>query len=111
MSSSKPAARPASEGPQDVDVLKKRFETLSRQKTIAETNLANAQRSLDDLKRKARADYGTDDLEQLKVRLSQMQQENTGKRADYQQALDKIEADLKALEQHAQEPPAGGEAR
>ncbi len=108
MSGIRPTARP--EGPQDIEVLKKRFDALSKQKTIAETNLANAQKNLDDLKRKAQVDYDTDDLEQLKTRLAQMQQENTSKQAEYQQTLEKIEADLRALEQRGQEP-SEGEAR
>lgn len=107
MNSNNPVTRPGPDSSQDIEILKKRYDALSRQKTIAETNLANAQKNLDDLQRKARETYGTDDLAQLQAKLAQLQQENTSKRADYQQALDKIEQDLKTLEQSAQQPPTG----
>src|SRR5579864_6930015 len=84
---------------QDIETLKRRYENLSREKTRAETNLDHARAQLDQLKKRARESYGTDDLEQLKAELAQMKEENERKRAKYQQDLQKIEDDLRKIEQ------------
>lgn len=111
MSSGKQPAQAASDVPQDIEALKSRYEKLKTRKTVAETNLANAQRQLEDLRKKARDTYDTDDLEQLRAKLAAMERENTQRRADYQESLNRIEADLKALEtKYQQDAPQDGAA-
>jgi hypothetical protein len=84
--------------PEDISILKKRYEKLNRDRTVAETNLENAKVNLNQLREKARDEYGTDDLETLRTRLEQMKLENEQKRSEYQKSLDQIELDLQAVE-------------
>jgi septal ring factor EnvC (AmiA/AmiB activator) len=84
--------------PEDINILKKRYEKLNRDRTVAETNLENAKTNLNALKQKAREEYGTDDVETLRAKLEQMKEENERKRSEYQKSLDQIEQDLQAVE-------------
>jgi len=79
---------------QTIEELSTRYENLNRQKIQAGTNLENAQSQLDKLKEKAKQDYGTDDLDELKKILEEMRRKNEEDRSNYQSSLDKIEADL-----------------
>ena len=83
---------------QTIEQLTERYQGLNKRKIQAETNLKNAQKQLDDLRKQAKKDYGTDDLEDLKKKLDAMKQDNEAKRAKYQDDLNKIEADLAAVE-------------
>ncbi len=83
----------------DIEALKREHARLDREKTTAEANLRNANEQLDLLKAEAREKYGTEDLEALKVKLKQMQDENERKRADYQKHLESINAELAAVEE------------
>src|SRR6185437_6200200 len=95
---------PASEPkPQSIDDLRKRYEELNRTKITAEANHKNAQKQLDDLKASAKAQWNTDDLDELRARLKQMEDENERKRREYQEQLDRIEADLKRVDQEFNE--------
>ncbi len=84
---------------QNIDELKKRYESLHKKKIQAEANLDNAGKQLEELKEQARKEYGTDDISALKEKLAQMQAENENRRAEYQKRLDRIEADLAAVEE------------
>lgn len=84
---------------QSIEELQERYNQLHTRKIQAETNLKNAEQSLDKLKTQAREKYGTDDLEALQKKLAEMKEENDQKRKDYQQSLDKIEKDLCAVDQ------------
>ena len=84
---------------QSIEELQERYNQLHTRKIQAETNLKNAEQSLDKLKAQAREKYGTDDLEALQKKLAEMKEENDQKRKDYQQSLDKIEKDLSAVDQ------------
>ena len=84
---------------QSIEELKRRYESLHRKKIQAEANLDNAKKQLEELKAQARKEYGTDDIEALKKKLAQMQAENERRRAEYQQQLDRVESDLKAVEE------------
>jgi chromosome segregation ATPase len=86
------------DGAQDITVLKKRYEGLREQKTIAETNLKAAERELQKLKKEAKETYETDDIAELKKKLDDMKEQNETKRAAYQKSLDKIESDLAEVE-------------
>ena len=94
---------------QDIETLKRRYENLSREKTRAETTLDHARAQLDELKKRARESYGTDDLEQLKSKLAEMKEENERKRARYQQDLTNIEEDLRRIELEYRTAGAGGD--
>jgi hypothetical protein len=83
---------------QTIEELTERYQGLNKRKIQAETNLKNAQKQLDDLRKQAKKDYGTDDLEDLKKKLDAMKQDNEAKRAKYQADLNKIEADLAEVE-------------
>jgi chromosome segregation ATPase len=93
--------------PDDIAQLRKRYEKLNRDKTVAETQLESARESLNLLRQKAREDYGTDDLALLREKLEQMKQENQRKRSEYQKSLDQIEADLLAVEAKYKQAAAG----
>ena len=84
---------------QGIDKLKARYEDLNKRKIQAEANLENAARLLEELKAQARKEYGTDDIEALKKMLAEMEAENERRRAAYQEALDRIETDLAAVEE------------
>ena len=83
---------------QTIEELTKRYQDLNTRKIQAETNLKTARKQLEDLRKRAKKDYGTDDLDELKKELQKLKEENEAKRAAYQQSLDKIESDLAAVE-------------
>jgi hypothetical protein len=86
------------EEPQDIELLKKRHRELDRKKAMAEANQRSAEESLAKLKAEAKAQYGTDDLEELKKKLDEMKQQNLQKRREYQAHLDSIETKLQEIE-------------
>jgi len=86
------------DGRQSIEELRERYASLHERRIEAKTNLENARKRLEELKEQARQEYGTDDLEELKVKLREMEDENERKRSEYQQSLDRIEADLQAVE-------------
>ncbi|HZL34529.1 MAG TPA: hypothetical protein VFC78_04405 [Tepidisphaeraceae bacterium] len=92
---------------QAIEQLQKRYETLKEKKITAEANYKNATNQLDDLKANAQRSYGTDDLAALREKLKQMEADNERKRGEYQAHLDKIESDLKEVDQKFNQAPAG----
>ncbi|HEX8913837.1 MAG TPA: hypothetical protein VF796_15925 [Humisphaera sp.] len=86
-------------GALDIEQLKSKYKELDTARTRARANLETAQKQLDELKAEARAAYGTDDLDALRQRLTQMRDENERKRADYQAHLEQVQAKLKEVEQ------------
>lgn len=86
----------------EMEQLKKRYEELSRKKTVCETNLENARKNLEALQAEARERYGTDDLEALRKQLEEMKAENQRKQEDYKASLDAIEANLKDVDRNYQ---------
>jgi hypothetical protein len=89
---------PAEDGSQSIETLTQRYQQLNERKIEAKAHLDNAQRQLADLREQAREAYGTDDLDQLKKKLAEMKADNERKRAEYEAALNKIEADLAEVE-------------
>lgn len=87
---------------QDIEQLKRRYETLRDKKTEADTLLRTAEAELEKLKAEARERYGTDDVVSLKQKLEDMEAENRRKRQEYQALLDGIERDLKDVEDQLQ---------
>ena len=84
---------------QSIEELRKRYDDLNTKKITAEANHKNAQKQLDDLKAAAKAQWNTDSLDELRKKLKEMEEENERKRSEYQGQLDKIEADLKDVDQ------------
>ena len=93
---------------QDIRTLKRRYEELNKKKIRAETEKATSERRLAELQAKARAQYGTDSLEELQARLEEMKAENERRRSAYQAHLDAIEAELEAVEQAHREAAEEG---
>lgn len=89
--------------------LKRRYEELNKKKIVAETEKAASERRLSELQAKARAQYGTDSLEELQTRLEEMKAENERRRSAYQAHLDAIEARLEEVERAHREASATAE--
>jgi len=85
--------------PQTIEDLRKRYDDLNEKKITAAANHDNARKQLDQLKAAAKTEWGTDDLEELRRKLAELEAENERKRSEYQTQLDKIEADLKDVDQ------------
>lgn len=83
---------------QSIEALQKRYQDLNTRKIQAETERNGAKKRLDELKARARENYGTDDVEALQKKLDEIIQENARKRAKYQEDLDKIEMNLAEVE-------------
>jgi chromosome segregation ATPase len=84
----------------EIEVLRQKYGELQTKKTRAETNLENAREQLEKLKKEAREAYGTDDLGELKAKLAEIKAENEAKTTKYRKDLEKIEADLQAVEEN-----------
>lgn len=99
---------PSASGEQSIEQLQDRYNALSKRKSEAEIHLKYAREELTKLKEHALAEYGTDDVEQLREQLQKMKSENEQKRQNYQAELNRIEGNLAAVEQKfaAAENPA-----
>jgi chromosome segregation ATPase len=94
-------------GQQTIEQLQERYARLNKEKIEADTKLKMTREQLDELKRKAREVYGTDDLNELRTKLEEMKAANEQKRAAYQADLDRIEADLAQVEEKFASAEAG----
>lgn len=81
-----------------IEQLKLEYEQLNEKKIQAQTQLQEAERQLSALQAEAEAEFGTSDVEALQEKLQQMELENEKRRSEYQTLLDKINADLQAVE-------------
>lgn len=82
-----------------LEALRKEYEGLHKKKIETDTTLQNLKDQLEELKKRAEAQYGTSDVEELKTMLAQWREENRRKVAEYEahihsikEALDNIEA-------------------
>lgn len=91
--------------PQTIDQLRERYEKLNAVKTQATTDLAVAEEALRIAKEAALKEYGTDDIGKLEAMLAEWQEENETKRREYQESLERIEADLERVRQEHEEHP------
>ena len=82
---------------QTIDQLKQRYEKLNADKIRAGAQLESAEKHLAQLQQQAREEFGTDDLDELRTKLQQMQDENERRRAAYQASLDQIDVELEAV--------------
>jgi hypothetical protein len=83
--------------PQTIEELKSRFEQLEVKKQAASTEVTRAEERLKVAKKNAKETYGTDDVEELKVKLEEWKVENERLRREYQSSLDTIEAELERV--------------
>lgn len=81
-----------------IESLRLRFEELNRKKITAEANLKHANDILNELKQKAREEFGTDDLNMLRQKLTEMEKENERLRNEYNGHLTDIESKLAEVE-------------
>lgn len=79
---------------QSMEQLHKRYKHLYDQKIRVETELKTTQQQLAQHKETAKKNWGTDNIDELKLKLETIKQENEKKRADYQIHLDSIEKEL-----------------
>jgi predicted transcriptional regulator len=82
---------------QSIESLQARFQDLNKLKIQVETQRDHALSQLDELKAQAKEQYGSDDVEQLKKVLAEMNPSNEKKRSQYQASLDAIDVDLDAI--------------
>jgi predicted nucleic acid-binding Zn-ribbon protein len=81
-----------------IEQLQTKYDELNRRKIQAETRHRDASDQLQKLRAQAMATWGTDDLNQLKLKLVQMQQENEARRTKYQADLLGIESKLAEID-------------
>jgi predicted nucleic acid-binding Zn-ribbon protein len=96
MATSNPESNETSQ--QGIEELTKRYQDLNTRKIQAQTNLENAKKQLAELKKKAKKEYGTDELDELQKQLEDIRAENEEKRSKYQASLDLIEEKLEEVE-------------
>jgi hypothetical protein len=97
---------------QTIEQLQTRYRDLHTKQIQADTNLKNATENLTRLKEEARQKFGTDDLDELRIKLESMKAENEEKRKNYQAELDRIETELATVEKKfasAEVPESGPE--
>lgn len=79
--------------------LVERHEQLSTKKVRVETQLENARNRLAELQRQAKSQFGTDDLDALRAKLTEIKEENERRRSEYTKLLDSIEDGLRQAAQ------------
>src|SRR5262245_22524792 len=79
---------------QDIEQLRRRHADLHVKKIQSETKKRESENRLSELKRQAREQYGTDNLDELKKKLEAIKADNERLRAEYQDHLDHIEREL-----------------
>lgn len=88
--------------PLSIEQLQTKYDELNRRKIQAETRHRDASDQLQKLRSQALATWGTDDLDELKLKLVKMQEENESRRAKYQFDLQTIESKLKEIDEKYQ---------
>ncbi len=88
--------------PLSIEQLQTKYDELNRRKIQAETRHRDASDQLQKLRSQALATWGTDDLDELKLKLVKMQEENESRRAKYQSDLQTIESKLKEIDEKYQ---------
>lgn len=83
---------------QTIEELTDRYSKLNEKRVEAVTNAKNAEKRLEELRQQAREEFGTDDVDELREKLKQMEIENERKRAEYQTSLDSIDESLQKVE-------------
>ena len=89
-------------GQLSIEQLQTKYDELNRRKIEAETRHRDASDQLQKLKSQALATWGTDNLDELKLKLVKLQEENEARRAKYQSDLQSIEAKLQEVDEKYQ---------
>ncbi len=89
-------------GQLSIEQLQTKYDELNRRKIEAETRHRDASDQLQKLKSQALATWGTDNLDELKLKLVKLQEENEARRARYQSDLQSIEAKLQEVDEKYQ---------
>lgn len=84
---------------QSIEQLQARYSEFRDQKIQVQAQKELAEKRLEELKAKAREAFGTDDVRELAKKLESIKTENEEKRKQYQQDLEKISAELTAVEE------------
>ena len=82
---------------QSLEQLAKRYRDLEERKIRNQAVLGETEKQLEDLLQEAEELFGTREVEELQVKLTQMETENEKKRADYQKQLSRIEQSLESI--------------
>lgn len=83
---------------QELNGLRRQYEQLRDQKVRTEQDIANLSSQLEGLKAQAKTEYGTDNPEELQALLNQKRLENERVVSEYREHVQKIQADLAAVE-------------
>ncbi len=89
-------------GQLSIEQLQSKYDELNRRKIEAETRHRDASDQLHKLRSQALATWGTDDLDELKLKLVKLQEENEARRAKYQSDLQSIESKLQEVDEKYQ---------
>ncbi len=89
-------------GQLSIEQLQTKFDDLNRRKIEAETRHRDASDQLQKLRSQSLVTWGTDDLDELKLKLVKLQEENEARRAKYQLDLQSIEAKLNEVDEKYQ---------
>ena len=89
-------------GQLSIEQLQSKYDELNRRKIEAETRHRDASDQLQKLRSQALATWGTDDLDELKLKLVKLQEENEARRAKYQSDLQSIESKLQEVDEKYQ---------
>jgi len=81
-----------------IESLKARYEDLKSKKITAEANLKHANDTLEELRREALQQFGTDDVDALREKLREMEAENARLQEEYDRHLTQIETNLSEVE-------------
>ena len=82
---------------QSLEQLTKRFRDLEERKIRNQAVLGETEKQLEDLLHEAEQMFGTREIDELQLKLTQMENENEKKRADYQKQLNQIEQSLESI--------------
>ena len=88
---------------ESIEQLRERYDRLNHRKTEAQTLLKQAESELERLRAEAKEKFGTDDLDELKKKLAEIEAENLRRREAYQKQLDSIDAALKEVDKKYEE--------
>ena len=98
MTTKKNATNTLPPGQLSIEQLQSKFDDLNRRKIQAETRHRDASDQLQKLRSQSLSTWGTDDLDELKLKLVKLQDENEARRAKYQSDLQSIEAKLNEVD-------------
>ncbi len=85
-------------GQLSIEQLQTKYDELNRRKIEAETRYRDASDQLQKLRSQSLSTWGTDDLDELKLKLVKLQDENEARRTKYQSDLQSIEAKLNEVD-------------